>query len=623
MRKSAARNQSAGRSPWMWVPSVYFAEGIPYIVVMTISVIMYKRMGISNTDIALYTSWLYLPWVIKPLWSPLVDLLKTRRFWIVTMQFIIGAGLASVALTIPLPRFFQITLAFFWLLAFSSATHDIAADGFYMLGLNQHQQAWFVGVRSTFYRLAMLTGQGLLVIMAGYIESHSGLPSIDYRVTASPGKVVEQVISADSLKISPLNGELRIIAYPEKLEIAATPRTPEEVNAIISQAEKWNNQFATQREIQKQEQEQAQPSWWGNHITKPLGNAIQSIFGIEKREKSIAKYEGNIGVGFLYLSKEPETGEKIVVNFGRERGDKSINLITGNRREFTAENWDKPLMFVVQLDPKLDHATSAIFAARAGNIPLSWILTFAFMAILFFLFAVYHKFVLPRPAADVSRSLGDVQQFFKNFLNTFVLFFKKDKIGISLAFLLIYRLGEAQLVKIASPFLLDSQEAGGLGLTTGEVGFVYGTIGIAMLTIGGLLGGFVAAKYGLKKWLIWMAIAINLPDAVYLYLAHTQTDNFFIINLCVGIEQFGYGFGFTAYMLFMIYISEGEFKTAHFAITTGFMALGMMIPGMISGWVQELIGYNNFFIWVLISTIPGIILCKFLPIDPKFGMKKE
>ena len=216
-----------------------------------------------------------------------------------------------------------------------------------------------------------------------------------------------------------------------------------------------------------------------------------------------------------------------------------------------------------------------------------------------------------------------MQQFFKNFLNTFVLFFKKDKIGISLAFLLIYRLGEAQLVKIASPFLLDSQEAGGLGLTTGEVGFVYGTIGIAMLTIGGLLGGFVAAKYGLKKWLIWMAIAINLPDAVYLYLAHTQTDNFFIINRCVGIEQFGYGFGFTAYMLFMIYISEGEFKTAHFAITTGFMALGMMIPGMISGWVQELIGYNNFFIWVLISTIPGIILCKFLPIDPKFGMKKE
>ncbi|NOZ62175.1 MAG: AmpG family muropeptide MFS transporter [Calditrichaeota bacterium] len=623
MAKTAAQNQSPGRSPWLWVPSIYFAEGIPYIVVMTISVIMYKRMGISNTDIALYTSWLYLPWVIKPLWSPLVDLMKTRRFWIVTMQFIIGAGLASVALTIPLPRFFQFTLAFFWLLAFSSATHDIAADGFYMLGLNQHQQAWFVGVRSTFYRFAMLTGQGLLVILAGYIESHSGLPSIDYRVSAAPGQTVQEVISPDSLHITPLDEHLHIIAYPPELEIAAVPRTAEKVNELIAQAKKWNSQFATQREIQEQKQKQEKPGWWHEHVTKPLGSGIQSIFGIEQKEKAISKYVGNIGVGYLYLSKKPDAGEKIVVNFGRERGDKSINLIEGSRREFTAENWNQPLMVIVQLDAKLDHAASAVFAARAGNIPLSWILTFAFMAALFFLFAIYHKFILPHPAADVSRSLGDVQQFFKNFVNTFVLFFKKDKIGISLAFLLIYRLGEAQLVKIASPFLLDSQEAGGLGLTTGEVGFVYGTIGIAMLTIGGLLGGFVAAKYGLKKWLIWMAIFINLPDAVYLYMAHTQTDNFFIINLCVGIEQFGYGFGFTAYMLFMIYISEGEFKTAHFAITTGFMALGMMIPGMISGWVQELIGYNNFFIWVLISTIPGIILCKFLPIDPEFGMKKE
>ncbi len=621
--KSEKKTHTEKRSPWLWVPSIYFAEGIPYIVVMTISVIMYKRMGISNTDIALYTSWLYLPWVIKPLWSPLVDLLKTRRFWIVTMQFIIGAGLASIALTIPLPRFFQFTLAFFWLLAFSSATHDIAADGFYMLGLNQHQQAWFVGVRSTFYRFAMLTGQGLLVILAGYIESHSGLPSVDYRVSAVQEQTVQQVISPDSLHIEPLEGELRIVTFPPNLKIPVVRRSQEEVNEIILTAKKWNGNFATEREIQRREEKEAAPSWWHDHITKPVGHSIQSIFGIEKKEKKVLKYAGNVGVGYLYLSRKPEKGGKIVVNFGRERGDKSINLIEGTRREFTEENWNKPLMVVIQLDPKLDRATSAIFVARAGNIPFSWVLTFGFMAVLFFLFAIYHKFILPHPAADVSRSLGDVKQFFKNFINTFVLFFKKDKIGISIAFLLLYRLGEAQLVKIASPFLLDSQEAGGLGLTTGEVGFVYGTVGIALLTIGGLLGGFVAAKHGLKKWLLWMAIAINLPDAVYLYMAHTQTDNFFIINLCVGIEQFGYGFGFTAYMLYMIYVSEGDYKTAHFAITTGFMALGMMIPGMISGWVQELIGYNNFFIWVLISTIPGIILCKFLPIDPEFGRKKE
>jgi PAT family beta-lactamase induction signal transducer AmpG len=163
------------RSPWFWVPTLYYAEGIPYITVMTVSVILYKRLGISNTDIALYTSWLYLPWVVKPLWSPIVDIFKTKRFWIITMELLLGAGLAGVALTIPLPGFFQYTLAFFWLLAFGSATHDIAADGFYMLGLNQHDQAWYVGVRSTFYRFAMITGQGLLIIFAGFLETHSGL----------------------------------------------------------------------------------------------------------------------------------------------------------------------------------------------------------------------------------------------------------------------------------------------------------------------------------------------------------------------------------------------------------------------------------------------------------------
>ena len=170
-------SKQSGR-PWAWIPSLYFAEGIPYVLVMTLSVIFYKRMGISNADIALYTSWLYLPWVIKPLWGPVVDILKTKRFWILIMQLFIGAGLAGVAFTIPLDRYFQLTLAFFWLLAFSSATHDIAADGFYMLGLSKSDQAFFVGIRSTFYRLAMLTGQGLLVILAGSLEAKTGLPPI-------------------------------------------------------------------------------------------------------------------------------------------------------------------------------------------------------------------------------------------------------------------------------------------------------------------------------------------------------------------------------------------------------------------------------------------------------------
>ncbi len=626
MAKVTTQKSKSPKSPWFWVPSLYFAEGIPYIVVMIISVIMYKRMGISNTDIALYTSWLYLPWVIKPIWSPLVDLFRTKRFWIITMQIFIGAGLACIALAIPVPKFFQLTLAFFWLLAFSSATHDIAADGFYMLGLTEHQQAWFVGVRSTFYRFAMLTGQGLLVILAGYLESHSGLPSKEMHVQTVQQATVEQVIHPDSLSIQPLDGDLRIVIQPEEIEVPMEKMPKAKIDSLTGLAKEWNSlNFKNVREeaAEKEKTPPSQQSFWQRTVVTKLESAIKGAFGPEQPTVVLGDSVGNAGVLFMHLSKKPESGEKIVVNFGRESGDKSIELKEGMRAEFNASNWDKPLMAIIQIDPKLKTSSSAMFVARAGNIPLSWMVTFFFMAGLFILFSLYHHFMLPRPATDVPRKSESLQSFFKDFGNTFVLFFKKDKIGLSIAFLLLYRLGESQLVKLASPFLLDAQETGGLGLTTGQVGFIYGTVGMLMLTLGGLLGGFVAAKHGLKKWIIWMAIAINLPDVVYIYLAHTQTADFFTINVCVGIEQFGYGFGFTAYMLYMILISEGEFKTAHFAITTGFMALGMMLPGMISGWVQELIGYSNFFVWVLITTIPGIILVNFLPIDPDFGKKKD
>ena len=419
------------RNPWLWVPSLYLAEGLPYVFVMTVSVIMYKRLNISNAEIALYTSWLYLPWVIKPFWSPVVDLLKTKRFWIVIMQFFIGAGLAGVALTLPTEKFFQYTLAFFWLMAFSSATHDIAADGFYMLGLKQHQQAYFVGIRSTFYRIAMLAGQGLLVILAGQIEKCSG--SISY----------------------------------------------------------------------------------------------------------------------------------------------------------------------------------------------AWMITFFIMAGLFVLFLIYHLFILPYPKSDSPRAKIQVEHFVNEFLRTFISFFKKKEIIVIVLFILLYRLAEAQLVKMTSPFLLDSKEVGGLSLSTTQVGIVYGTVGVAALVIGGILGGIVASLKGLKFWIWWMLIAINLPDLVYVYLAATQTSNFLLINICVAVEQFGYGFGFTAFMLYLIYISEGEFKTAHYAIATGLMALGMMLPGMMSGWIQEQVGYLNFFLWVCISTIPAFIITKFVNIDPSFGIKNE
>lgn len=611
------------RNPWTWVPTLYYAEGVPYIIVMTVSVIMYKRLGISNTDIALYTSWLYLPWVIKPLWSPIVDIFKTKRYWIILMQFLIGAGLAGVALTIPVSNFFQYTLAFLWLLAFSSATHDIAADGFYMLGLTEKQQAYFVGIRSTFYRLAMITGQGLLVILAGYFESTTGLPPVDVKVFSSPNSI-EQSINIDSLKFNELDGELRIVVEPTELEINTLNTNQNKIDSILGLAREWNgiNEFT---DYVKAEESSINHDPNNDEIEglSSFEIFIKNNFGVEQEVKGISDALGNVGALYFHLSKKPAEDEEIVINLGSSGGDNSIVLIEGTRFAFNSKNWNRPAMAVIQLDSKLKTVSSATFEARAGNIKLSWIITFSILTGLFFLFFIYHKFMLPYTPKDKPSIENSSKGVFKEFINTFVLFFKRKHIGVILGFLLLYRLGESQLVKLASPFLLDMREVGGLGLTTGEVGLVYGTVGILALTLGGLLGGFLAARNGLKYWLWWMLIAINLPNVVYIYLSYAAPESFFLINLCVATEQFGYGFGFTAYMLYMIYVSQGDHKTAHFAITTAFMALGMMIPGMISGWLQELIGYQHFFIWVIIATIPAFIITRFIPLEDDFGLKED
>jgi PAT family beta-lactamase induction signal transducer AmpG len=620
-------------NPWTWIPSLYFAQGIPYVVVMLVSVIMYKRLGISNAEIALYTSWLYLPWVIKPLWSPLVDLVKTKRWWVVTMQLLVGAGLAGIAFTIPAPSFFQYSLAFMWLLAFSSATHDIAADGLYMLGLSKHNQAWFVGVRSTFYRIAMITGQGLLIIFAGYIESNSGLATVNVQVNASPNTEMTVPVHPSDLNISPDSGELRIITWPETIEISTVRREQTFVDSLKLAARDWNvrqNFYEVAGMVASEDPDAGlvdeidadAPSWWSRVVADNLGEFLRRNFGPEIEEPADDGLAGNVGVVYFYLSGAPAPGEEVVLNFGRESGDNSISLVEGDRIVFTSENWNRAAMAVVQLDPKLEVSSEAMFRGRAGNIPLAWSITFFLLTGMFVFFFLYHRVKLPYPASDKPVVQGD-QSIFAEFFRTFALFFQKKQIGVVLLFLLFYRFGEAQLVKLASPFLLDAQEVGGLALTTGEVGFVYGTVGILALTFGGILGGILAARHGLRFWLWPMIIAINLPNAVYIYLAYAIPDSFLLINIAVAVEQFGYGFGFTAYMLYMIYVSEGEHKTAHFAITTGFMALGMMIPGMFSGWIQEIVGYQNFFVWVLIATIPSFIIAYFVDIDADFGKKTD
>lgn len=429
--KKGNKSKPASRNPWAWVPSLYIAEGIPYTMAMTVSVVLYKRLGVSNTDIALYTSWLYLPWVIKPLWSPFVNLFKTKRYWILLMQLLIGASLASVAFTIPTSSFFQYTLAFFWLMAFSSATHDIAADGFYMLGLQEHHQAAFAGVRTTFYRLSMIAAQGGLVILAGSLEK-SGY-----------------------------------------------------------------------------------------------------------------------------------------------------------------------------------------------NIPMAWTFAFVVVACVFLALFLYHFFILPFPVLDRPASRRHSSSITLDFLHPFRLFFRKKGIITVLAFLLFYRFAETQIIKIIAPFLLDPRTKGGLELTTSEVGIIYGTVGVISLMLGGLLGGYAIYRKGLKFWIWIMVCAVHLPNLVYVYLSQALPENFYLINLCVALEQFGYGFGFTAYTIFMIMISEGEHKTVHYAMATGIMALGMMVPAMFSGWLQDQMGYPNFFLWVMVATIPGFIVTGLIKIDPEFGKKKE
>lgn len=614
------RNKT-NRSPWTWIPSLYFAEGIPYVVVMTVSVIMYKRFGLSNTDIALYTSWLYLPWVIKPFWSPFVDILKTKRWWIVSMQLLIGAGLAGVAFTLPTPFYLKASLAFFWLLAFSSATHDIAADGFYMLGLDDSQQSFFVGIRSTFYRLAMITGQGLLIILAGGLEIMTGLEPINIQVNSS--NTIRQDINYEAMpNVKNQEEKLTFVLYPEILTIHTDRISVDSLNAIKEYAKRKNvaNGFTLTDTTPKKEKKQ---SWWTLNVAQPLGGYIQKHFGQKRSTENLSKLAGNAGVVSLRLNKAPEDGKEIILNTSFSNGDKNFSLIEGERIAFNSTNWNKPAYVVIQLDSKLQSNATALFKGTSGNIPLSWSITFFILTGLFVAFFAYHNFILPHPASDKGKASAAPGEVLAEFGKTFASFFTKRGILLAIAFMLLYRLAEAMLVKLASPFLLDAREVGGLALNTQQVGVVYGTVGVVALTIGGIIGGIVASRNGLKYWLWPMALAITLPNAAYLFLSIVQPENFLWVNVAVAVEQFGYGFGFTAYMLYLIYFSDGEHKTAHYSICTGFMALGMMLPGMAAGWIQEQLGYQNFFIFIMIATIPTLLLIPFMKVDKEFGKAKK
>jgi PAT family beta-lactamase induction signal transducer AmpG len=662
--EAAARQRSA----WFWVPSLYFSQGIPYVIVMTMSVIMYKRLGISNSDIALYTSWLYLPWVIKPLWSPLVDITRTKRFWVVAMQFLVSTGLASVAFAIPGPGFFKWSLFLFWIMAFASATHDIAADGFYMLSLSKHEQAWWVGLRSTFYRTATIVGSGLLVVLAGDLEIKNGLAPVECRVSSFEGERKSPLVPAAlKTRTSSSGDKLRLIVEPESLEIPINEPTAPTAQNVIADAQKWNQEHGFLQEITVSK-DQGGESWWGKHLGQPLSDHVFAPLGAgwtkciseplahfllahfpdpskstaTSEERGTASAPRNTAILNMSLSGPPSAGHPIVVRFERKKrgieylglakGDKGFRLLEGERLVFTETNWNQPAHAVIELDPKLNRATTVSFIATSGNIPMAWSITLFVVALLFLAFSIWHSLILPRPANDVpvikTSPLGGTTSspasptLIAEFFSTLGSFFQKPGVLLALAFILLYRFDEAQLGKVISPFLLDSRSKGGLALTTSQVGLAYGTFGILALTSGGLLGGFMAANYGLKRMLPIMVCSMYLPKITFVVLSFIQPENFLAICGAIALEQLGYGFGFTAFMLYMLYFADGPHKTAHYAICTGFMALGMMIPGMWSGWVQEKVGYQHFFVWVICSAVPGFILAMLLKVDPKFGKRQ-
>lgn len=418
------------KNPWYWIPILNFASGLPYAIIISVSVLMYKSLGISNEDIGVYTSLLYLPWVIKPLWSPFIDIFSTKRKWFLAMQGIISIAFIIVGLTIPMNNFFTLSLAIFWVAAFASASNDVASDGFYLLALEKEQQSFFLGIRSTFYRLSMLTGNGLIVILAGFLEEKYG----------------------DSTK--------------------------------------------------------------------------------------------------------------------------------------------------------------------------AWSYTMILVGLLMTIITIYNYFFTPKTETNIPKATSESTTD-TSFIAVFSSFFQKKQIGLVLAFILLFRLGESQLLKMLTPFLVDDKAKGGLGLATEDVGIIYGTFGVSALVIGGILGGIAISKQGLTKWMLPMILMMHSPIIGFILLSHFHPTSLFYVYLTIIAEQFGYGFGFAAFMMFLIHVAEGESKTSHYSIATGFMALGMMLPGMASGFIQEYLGYTHFFIWVFIATIPGLILSRFLVFPKDFGKKAD
>lgn len=636
-------------SPWAWVGTVNFAQGLQYVVATQLFAVVFKTMGVDTGTIVFWVSFLTLPWTIKPLWGPLVDKYGTKRNWTIWMQLLVGLSFVGVALALQIPGsllgfnnvpwFFWISLIFLFALAFAAATHDIACDGYYMLTLSQKQQAFFVAIRSTFFRFAMIFANGVLVLLPAMVQDATSPPPGYFRA------VVNVAGTTDHLALEPLpEGESFIRATPATVTLAPDQTTT---------------------------------------ITLALTKAPEDPEGLIVLARP--GKDSNIAM----KAEDPAFAERIT---------------------FTKDNWETGVVMVVSANKAMKESSHSDFKFTAGDIDLSWTVMAGTCAVMFLFFFFYHQWAMPIPAADaigggskvpfivpvaalaatlilpigmgygvyklidhllrermqlaflgatptpldlkgfsffftsanllVVCALGSLfllvpflkrpsAAFFYSmsnvsgiqFADVFVTFFQKERILLILSFILTFRLGEVQLTQIKNIFFIDSREKGGLGMSLTEMAITNSVVYAAALIVGGILSGWLVSKYGLRRILWPLIAALHLPNALFIYLAYAQPTNFWLINFCVATESFGYGIGLTAYLLIMIMAAQGPYKTAHYALCTGFMSLGVMIPGMWSGYLQELVGYEWFFILVLVSVIPGTIITAFVPIDPEFGKK--
>ncbi len=402
---------SSKRSPWAWVPTLYLVEGLPYAIVNTIALAVFKDMGVDNGTLGPLTTLISLPWLIKPLWSPFMDIFRSKRWWILLTQFTMVAVLAVIAFCLPFCTM-TVLLALFVLVAFASATHDISADGYYMLALDRQRQSTFVGIRNTFYRGGLVLGQGLLVMLGGVLQR------------------------------------------------------------------------------------------------------------------------------------------------------------------------------------------------RSGDVPRSWGTVLLISAALLAVISVYHFFRLPKADEDLDRRDSRTsRQIWAEFGESFRSFFSKTGVWWAIAFMLLFRLPEALSLNLLYPFFKDGAEVGGLGAGTEMYGLVYGTFGVVALLLGGIFGGLYASRAGLRRAMWPMALSLALPCAVYLLMAIFKPASVWTIGSLIVLDQFGYGFGFTAYTLFMMQFVDGPLKTSHYAICTAFMWLSMKLPALVAGYLQQWLGYTGFFTLVMVSCL--------------------